>query len=77
MVYVVRGIVKIIEFTIAVSVVLAGIYEASFNRFSWISIVILMVHCYFNVLQRLQAGFRSFIKRRRAVCKSKIGRAHV
>lgn len=69
-VYVIRGIVKIIEFVIAVSVVLAGIYEASFNRFSWISIMILIVHCYFNVLQRLNQGFRSFIKRRKAVCKS-------
>lgn len=70
LVYVIRGIVKIIEFIIAVSVVLAGIYEASFNRFSWISIMILVVHFYFNVLQRLNQGFRSFIKRRNAVDKS-------
>lgn len=65
-----RGIVKIIEFIIAVSVVAAGIYEASFNRFSWISILILIVHAYFNVIQRLNQGFRSFISRRKAANKS-------
>ena len=69
-VYMVRGIVKIIEFIIAISVCFAGIYEASFNRFSLISIMILITHCYFNVLQRLNSGFRSFIKRRRAVSKT-------
>lgn len=66
----IRSIVKIVEFVIAVSVVLAGIYEASVNRFSWVSIAILMVHFYVNVLQKLSFGFQSFIKRRRAVCKS-------
>jgi len=69
-VYVIRGIVKIIEFIIAVSVVMAGIYEASFNRFSWISIMILIVHAYFNVIQRLNQGFRSYVKRRHAATKS-------
>lgn len=70
LIYIIRGIVKIIEFIIAVSVVLAGIYEAIFSRFSWISIMILVVHAYVNVIQRLNSGFRSFRKRRNAVCKT-------
>lgn len=70
MIYVIRGFVKIIEFIIAVSVVFCGIYEATFNRFSWISIMILVVHAYVNVIQRLISGFTSFRKRRNAVCKT-------
>ena len=71
-IYYIRGIVKIAEFTIALFVVLLGLHEALFNPAgsSWLSIVILFVHFYFNVFQRLNQGFQSFIKRRRAVCKT-------
>lgn len=69
-VYYVRGVTKIIEFLVAFSVVIVGVYEAMTGPFSWTNAFILLVHCYFNVCQRLQQGIRSFVQRRRAVKKS-------
>ena len=69
-VYYVRGVTKIIEFLVAFSVVVVGVYEGMTGPFSWTNTFILVVHCYFNVCQRLQQGLRSFLQRRRAVKKS-------
>jgi len=66
-VYYVRGITKVLEFFVAVSVVLVGLHE---GPWSWTNAFILTIHCYFNVCQRLQQGLRSFLSRRRAVQKS-------
>ena len=52
------------------SVVVVGVYEGMTGPFSWTNTFILVVHCYFNVCQRLQQGLRSFLQRRRAVKKS-------
>ena len=70
LVYCVRGIAKLIEIGIAALVVLAGLHEAFFYRFNWTNLLILSVHCYFNVLLRFQAGYANFKKRRTAVRKS-------
>lgn len=69
-VYYVRGVTKIVEFFVATSVVVVGIYEGATGQWSWTNAFILVVHCYFNVWQRFQAGYRSFVKRRQAVQKS-------
>jgi len=69
-VYYVRGVTKMIEFLVAFSVVVVGVYEAATGPWNWTNVFILLVHCYFNVYQRLQQGVRSFLQRRRAVNKS-------
>lgn len=72
LVYCVRGIAKLIEIGIAALVVAAGLHEAFFHRFNWTNILILMAHCYFNVLLRFQTGYANFQKRRNAVRKSNL-----
>lgn len=70
LIYYVRGFTKIVEFFVAASVVVVGIWEGVTGQWSWTNAFILLVHCYFNVWQRFQAGLRSFLKRREAVKKS-------
>jgi hypothetical protein len=43
--------------------------ESIFGEWSWINSSILIIHCYFNVWQRLQSGWRTFLMRREAVKK--------
>lgn len=68
-VYYIRSTVRILEFIVAVFVVCFGIKESVFSQFSWINSAILIIHCYFNVWQRLQAGWKTFLLRREAVNK--------
>ncbi|CAG2100625.1 unnamed protein product [Medioppia subpectinata] len=65
-VYYVRAFTKIVEFFVATSVVVVGIWEAITGQWSWTNAFILLVHCYFNVWQRLNTGARSYIRRREA-----------
>lgn len=69
-VYYVRALTKVVEFLVAFSVVVVGVFEGMTGQWTWTNALILIVHCYFNVCQRFQAGLRSFIQRRRAVQKS-------
>ena len=69
-VYYVRALTKVVEFLVAFSVVVVGVYEAVTGQWNLTNAMILIVHCYFNVCQRFQSGLRSFIQRRRAVQKS-------
>lgn len=69
-VYHVRAFTKVVEFMVAFSVVVVGVYEGMIGQWNWTNALILIVHCYFNVCQRFQSGLRSFIQRRRAVQKS-------
>lgn len=68
-VYYTRSIVRILEFIVAVFVVCYGMKESIFGEWSWINSSILIIHCYFNVWQRLQSGWRTFLMRREAVKK--------
>lgn len=68
-VYYIRSSVRILEFIVAVFVVCFGIKESVFSEFSWFNSGILIIHCYFNVWQRLQAGWKTFLLRREAVNK--------
>ncbi|XP_015784398.1 RING finger protein 145 [Tetranychus urticae] len=70
MVYYVRSATKVIEFIVASSVVFVGIFEGISNKWNWTNAFILIIHCYFNVMQRFQAGYKSFIQRREAIAKS-------
>ena len=69
-VYYVRAFTKVVEFLVAFSVVIVGVYEGATGQWTWTNALILAVHCYFNVCQRFQAGLRSFVQRRQAVKKS-------
>ena len=66
-IYYVRSTVRILEFVVAVFVVCYGLKESFFGEWSWINSSILLIHCYFNVWQRLQTGWKTFLLRREAV----------
>ncbi|XP_064600261.1 RING finger protein 145-like [Liolophura sinensis] len=66
-VYYARSVTRVMEFIIAVFIVCYGIVESLFGEWSWINSSILIIHCYFNVWQRLQSGWKSFLLRREAV----------
>ncbi|XP_060590523.1 RING finger protein 145-like [Ruditapes philippinarum] len=68
-VYYIRSTVRVLEFVVAVFVVCFGIKESLYSEWSWINSGILIIHCYFNVWQRLQAGWKTFLLRREAVHK--------
>ncbi|XP_069139034.1 RING finger protein 145-like [Argopecten irradians] len=66
-IYYTRSVVRILEFVVAVFVVCYGMKESITGEWSWINSSILIIHCYFNVWQRLQTGWKSFLLRREAV----------
>lgn len=69
-VYYARGIIKVLEFIVALCVVAAGVYENTFGKWNFANMVILLIHTYFNVYQRMQAGWRSFLLRHEASMKT-------
>ena len=68
-IYYIRSAVCVLEFFVALFVVLYGIKESLFGEWSWINSFILMIHCYFNVWVRLKNGWKTFLQRREAVGK--------
>jgi len=68
-VYYARAVTRVLEFLVAVFVVGAGLRESMQGQWSWINSSVLLIHCYFNVWQRLQSGWKSFLLRREAVRK--------
>lgn len=66
-IYYTRSIVRILEFVVAVFVVCYGMKESITGEWSWVNSSILLMHCYFNVWQRLQTGWKTFLLRREAV----------
>lgn len=66
-IYYARSMTRVLEFIVAVFVVCYGVKETLFGEWSWINSSILIIHCYFNVWQRLQSGWKSFLQRREAV----------
>ena len=65
-IYYTRAVVRCLEFLVAFFVVCAGFHESLVGQWSWSSSAVLIVHCYFNVWQRLQTGWVSFLRRREA-----------
>lgn len=65
-VYFCRSVTKILEFIIAISVVVVGLWEAMYKQTNLVNSSILILHCYFNVWQRINEGLRSFLRRREA-----------
>ena len=65
-VYFFRSFTKILEFIIAISVVIVGLWEAVNKGTNLVNCSILVLHCYFNVWQRINDGLRSFFRRREA-----------
>ncbi|OWF45513.1 RING finger protein 145-like [Mizuhopecten yessoensis] len=66
-IYYTRSVVRVLEFVVAVFIVCYGMKESIAGDWSWINSSILIIHCYFNVWQRLQTGWKSFLLRREAV----------
>lgn len=66
-IYYTRAVVRCLEFMVALFVVCAGFHESLVGQWSWSNSAVLVVHCYFNVWQRLQTGWVSFLRRREAV----------
>ncbi|XP_064483835.1 RING finger protein 145-like [Ornithodoros turicata] len=71
-VYVTRALTKGLEFIVAVFVVGVGLWESTTDKRNWTNASILLVHCYVNVWQRVQAGWKSFVLRREALRKTKV-----
>ncbi|XP_054706421.1 RING finger protein 145-like [Uloborus diversus] len=70
-VYYTRAVTKVFEFFVAIFVVGMGLWESTAGKWNLVNASILMVHCYFNVWQRLQTGWQSFLLRREAAKKAK------
>lgn len=68
-VYYAKSATRVLEFIVAVFVVCYGVRESLIGEWSWINTSILIIHCYFNVWQRLQSGWKSYLLRREAVNK--------
>ncbi|KAK6185620.1 hypothetical protein SNE40_007814 [Patella caerulea] len=68
-IYWARSCTRVLEFLVAVFVVCYGLKESLLGEWSWVNSSILLIHCYFNVWQRLQSGWKSFLLRWEAVKK--------
>lgn len=68
-VYYIRSSVRVLEFMVAVFVVCYGVVESIQSEWSLLNSLVLLVHGYFNVWQRLQTGWKTFLLRREAVKK--------
>ncbi|XP_002742349.1 RING finger protein 145-like [Saccoglossus kowalevskii] len=66
-VYAIKGFCRILEFLVAISVLLYGGMESFYSEYSMIGAAVIIVHCYFNVWQRAQMGWTSFLSRRDAM----------
>jgi hypothetical protein len=54
------------EFVLALAVIVYGLYQSVFGAWSTVSALVLLVHSYFNVYRRLQAGWATFQQRQLA-----------
>ncbi|XP_077992098.1 RING finger protein 145-like [Glandiceps talaboti] len=69
LVYCIKALSHILEFFVAISVLVYGALETAYSDHSIISATIIIVHCYFNVWKRAQMGWESFLQRRDAMRK--------
>ena len=68
-VYYAKATTRVLEFIVAVLVVAYGVVESIVGVWSWVNSSILIIHCYFNVWQRLQSGWKTYLLRREAAQK--------
>ncbi|XP_038071049.1 RING finger protein 145-like [Patiria miniata] len=69
LVYGIHAMCHVMEFGIALSVLFYGGMESFHSDYNLFGAAIILIHCYFNVFQRAQAGWQSFLTRRDAVRK--------
>ncbi|XP_071793059.1 RING finger protein 145-like [Asterias amurensis] len=68
-VYSIHALCHVLEFGLALSVLFYGGMESLHADYNIVGGVVILVHCYFNVWQRAQAGWQSFLGRREAAHK--------
>lgn len=68
LIYFIRFTTKFIEFFISISVVFVGIWETLENHSNFLNIIILIMHSYFNVWQRILNGLKSYKHWQQANC---------
>ncbi|XP_070612928.1 RING finger protein 145-like isoform X2 [Erythrolamprus reginae] len=67
--YGVQAVSRVLEFLVALCVVTYGTWGSLVGEWSWLGASVVIVHCYFNVWLRAQAGWRSFSLRWEAAKK--------
>lgn len=68
-IYYTKCLVHVLEFSIAVVVVGYGVKRSVLGSWSWLNSLILVLHSYCNVWQRLQSGWLSYLQRRDAMSR--------
>ncbi|XP_061190001.1 RING finger protein 145-like [Saccostrea echinata] len=68
-VYYIRSTVRVIDFLGSVILACTGVWVIKTEGLSWIQTPMLILHCFVNVWQRLQYGWKSFLQRREAMRK--------
>lgn len=68
-IYWVNAISRVLEFLVALCVVVYGTWESLFGEWSWMGASVIIIHSYFNVWLRAQSGWKSFLLRREAAKK--------
>ena len=68
-VYYVKAGTRIVEFIVALFIMCYGFSNSLFGEWSFVNSAILVLHCYFNVWQRLQVGWKTYLLRREAARK--------
>ncbi|XP_062568343.1 RING finger protein 145-like [Saccostrea cucullata] len=68
-VYYIRSTVRVIDFLGSVILACTGVWVIKTEGLSWIQTPMLILHCFINVWQRFQNGWKSFLQRREAMRK--------
>lgn len=68
-IYHTKYLMRILEFFVAVFVVGYSVERSFVGNWNWLNASIIIIHCYFNVWQRLQSGWSAYLQRRDAIKK--------
>ncbi|KAK3095556.1 hypothetical protein FSP39_016080 [Pinctada imbricata] len=66
-IYYVRSTVRVLEISVAALILCNLLKDSFFEQWSWIDPLILPIHCYFNIWEPSQTGWKTFLLRREAI----------